>query len=190
MNATNSSFLEIVDNALNTLARRETSINNENRNVVSRNRVDRRNFTYRRNTSSNDLFSLLSNQFIDEYINSNPQPFNVLDDIITIYIDIVSGNNNSNTEDLSSITPTNKLIDRKPSQINKILGPYQKVTKNDILIEPSDGDKCCCTICLDEYKINQCKRILSCNHTFHKKCIDKWFNKNSECPVCRKNVFT
>lgn len=40
-----------------------------------------------------------------------------------------------------------------------------------------------CPICLDDDHENVIK--LSCNHFFHKHCIDRWVSNNSSCPVCR-----
>ena len=44
-----------------------------------------------------------------------------------------------------------------------------------------------CAICLTPFKAIQYQRILSkCQHTFHKKCIDKWLcDCNMSCPICR-----
>jgi hypothetical protein len=39
-----------------------------------------------------------------------------------------------------------------------------------------------CIICLEDTDIEIC--VLKCSHRFHKKCIDKWFFKKKECPVC------
>lgn len=176
-----NSFLEIIDNALNTLSRRENSLSHERINTVH----NRRNFTYRRNNSQ-DILSILSSQFIEDYIQSNPEPFSVLDDIITIYIDVMS-NNNDLVTDLSSITPVvDRDFKRTLTEINTILGPYSKIKSNDELLKKKE----CCSICQDEYKINQGKRVLVCNHTFHKKCIDKWLVCKSDCPICRTNVFS
>ena len=40
-----------------------------------------------------------------------------------------------------------------------------------------------CNICLQESK--ECVKT-KCKHTFHKKCITKWFKMNPRCPCCRK----
>lgn len=39
-----------------------------------------------------------------------------------------------------------------------------------------------CSICLDT--INKNSKKLTCIHTFHKKCIKKWFKKMKRCPLC------
>jgi hypothetical protein len=69
----------------------------------------------------------------------------------------------------------------KKDFIKKQLPKYTKVKKEDI------NDSCC--ICLENYTENTYKRSLSCNHHFHKKCIDKWLLKCDEehihCPMCR-----
>lgn len=43
-----------------------------------------------------------------------------------------------------------------------------------------------CSICLTDITIN--KKELSCKHQYHKKCIDKWLENKSTCPICRKDV--
>ena len=43
-----------------------------------------------------------------------------------------------------------------------------------------------CSICLTNIK--KSSNTLSCNHTFHKDCIDEWLKNNSTCPNCRTTV--
>jgi hypothetical protein len=46
-----------------------------------------------------------------------------------------------------------------------------------------------CAICLDTVKVGEFEKTLECKHTFHKKCIDRWFKKdNDSCPMCRLKV--
>ena len=48
-----------------------------------------------------------------------------------------------------------------------------------------------CCICCDEIKKNQLAYKTPCNHIFHKKCIQQWFDKSATfvptCPMCRKD---
>ncbi|XP_049535276.1 BRCA1-associated protein homolog 2-like [Anopheles darlingi] len=43
-----------------------------------------------------------------------------------------------------------------------------------------------CPICFEEMDDSDC-RSTSCNHQFHRHCIGRWLENNSECPICRKN---
>jgi hypothetical protein len=46
-----------------------------------------------------------------------------------------------------------------------------------------------CSICIDTFQIGEYQRTLCCTHSFHKKCIDRWFKKNkTDCPMCRKII--
>jgi hypothetical protein len=45
-----------------------------------------------------------------------------------------------------------------------------------------------CSICFEEIKENE-KKIIKCNHIFHKECIDKWFKRSHQCPLCRNSKF-
>jgi hypothetical protein len=41
-----------------------------------------------------------------------------------------------------------------------------------------------CSICLEfMYKF---KKLTKCGHQFHQTCIEKWFEKNNTCPLCRE----
>ncbi|GAV63036.1 zf-RING_2 domain-containing protein [Cephalotus follicularis] len=43
-----------------------------------------------------------------------------------------------------------------------------------------------CCMCLCEFDAEEEVSELSCNHFFHKSCLEKWFNnKHSTCPLCR-----
>ncbi len=60
----------------------------------------------------------------------------------------------------------------------KELGKYRKIKE--------EGGTC--SICLLPYEKGEYKRELpGCKHTYHKKCIDKWFKKDKKksCPLCR-----
>ena len=46
-----------------------------------------------------------------------------------------------------------------------------------------------CIICLKQTLSKDILRILKCNHTFHKSCIDTWFSRKLICPICMTCVF-
>ncbi|XP_009869155.1 PREDICTED: E3 ubiquitin-protein ligase RNF128, partial [Apaloderma vittatum] len=49
-----------------------------------------------------------------------------------------------------------------------------------------DGDSC--AVCLELYKPNEVVRILTCNHLFHKNCIDPWLLEHRTCPMCKCDI--
>lgn len=42
-----------------------------------------------------------------------------------------------------------------------------------------------CAICLDKYKQTDVVTILECQHLYHYTCVNQWFIKSSQCPICR-----
>ncbi|PIN21472.1 hypothetical protein CDL12_05817 [Handroanthus impetiginosus] len=43
-----------------------------------------------------------------------------------------------------------------------------------------------CVVCLGELEDEDKVRLLPlCKHAFHVKCIDQWFQRNANCPICR-----
>lgn len=53
-----------------------------------------------------------------------------------------------------------------------------------------DPSKHECSICCIQYIDDDDIKTLQCLHTFHKNCIDEWFQKKSTCPDCKFNLRT
>jgi hypothetical protein len=49
-------------------------------------------------------------------------------------------------------------------------------------------DEKLCSICYDDFKINDKVRKLPCMHLYHSNCIDKWLKNSKKCPLCQKEV--
>jgi len=101
---------------------------------------------------------------------------------IRILVDFNQDNLSNISEYIITLFPNGSM--EESSKYKRGLGPYYRIKKDDSLIKSND----CCSICLDNYKPGLYKRTIGCNHTFHKKCIDKWFKscKDMTCPICRK----
>ncbi|OCT65941.1 E3 ubiquitin-protein ligase RNF128-like isoform X2 [Xenopus laevis] len=65
-----------------------------------------------------------------------------------------------------------KLQLRTIKQGDKVLGP--------------GGDSC--AVCIEPYKPSDVVRILTCNHFFHKNCIDPWLLEHRTCPMCKCDI--
>ncbi len=99
-------------------------------------------------------------------------------------------NNNNNDEILiiENIIQENMIEENQNKDFS-----YIELTAEETKNIP-DSFECC--ICLEEKNIlhnennqnNESKTKLiklSCNHIFHEKCIKKWLEKDSTCPLCR-----
>lgn len=63
-----------------------------------------------------------------------------------------------------------------------------EIIKNDVF-EINENDLEECLICKESYKENNVVRKLPCNHSYHKICIDKWFENEKTCPMCRADCY-
>merc|ERR1711998_791667 len=66
------------------------------------------------------------------------------------------------------------------------LYPVSTIQPNTRL--PNDADSC--VICLNDFKPGEEIRTLSCEHVFHKSCIDSWLETHTTCPLCNVQLQT
>lgn len=45
-----------------------------------------------------------------------------------------------------------------------------------------------CSVCISDFQKEEIVVILSCNHVYHKNCVEEWIKTKSNCPYCRKSV--
>ncbi|KAJ8014197.1 hypothetical protein DPEC_G00037750 [Dallia pectoralis] len=45
-----------------------------------------------------------------------------------------------------------------------------------------------CAVCLEEFKTRDELGVCPCSHAFHKKCLLKWLEIRSVCPMCNKPI--
>jgi Ring finger domain len=120
---------------------------------------------------------------------------------------LFNSRNNSGFEMVTTISTTSpgslptSLFDALQNIVNMPSTSIGYETQEDIVVPlppecikqmPSkkykSKDTCTCSICFNDFKINERYRKLPCNHQFHKRCIDKWFNESVKCPMCRQDL--
>lgn len=84
-----------------------------------------------------------------------------------------------------SIENTLELLGLEKVPYNELVPKCKLITK-----ENDDSIGQMCSICQEDYTTKEYKRSLTCGHTFHKRCIDKWMrtSPNLDCPYCRKSI--
>jgi len=56
------------------------------------------------------------------------------------------------------------------------------------LHEELEETSCLCTFCLDEMKVGEELCRLPCMHTFHRRCVYAWLERDRRCMLCRLDV--
>jgi len=78
-------------------------------------------------------------------------------------------------------------------QTNRVPPPVpatrQELDRASILVNYTSPSDEICIICQDAFRADPPVRLLThCNHAFHKRCADVWFQTNVHCPVCRHDI--
>lgn len=59
-------------------------------------------------------------------------------------------------------------------------------TEISVVTDPVASDMC--SVCADSYQPYSVVRTLPCRHRFHMECIDRVFENDDRCPMCRHSV--
>ena len=79
-----------------------------------------------------------------------------------------------------------------PPASKKALETLEKINVTDdylknLVISKNDHS---CSVCKDEFELNQSLTGLPCKHVFHDDCIQPWLNERNSCPTCRHELPT
>ncbi len=67
--------------------------------------------------------------------------------------------------------------------------PEQITSATELLMVSEEDRFDNCSICVESINPNtEVRRINHCRHTFHRACIDTWFDRNVRCPNCRFDI--
>ena len=74
-----------------------------------------------------------------------------------------------------------------PPASKKVVENLERVNVNEEYLNKINqfGHEHNCSVCKDEFEINQNLINLPCKHTFHDECIKPWLKERNSCPTCR-----
>ncbi len=106
---------------------------------------------------------------------------NIIGDVALESLESQGVNNNWLSQPVHVALPK-ECIRKMPSK--RFKGDQNTSKEPDV----TDDDGPECTICFEKFEKNERYRELPCKHMFHKRCIDKWFDKSVNCPMCRQDI--
>ncbi|CAO1338829.1 unnamed protein product [Diamesa serratosioi] len=63
-----------------------------------------------------------------------------------------------------------------------------EIPKVEVTLHQVEKEKLQCSVCWDDFKLNETVRKLPCTHIFHECCIIPWLELHGTCPICRKSL--
>uniref|UniRef100_A0AAZ1XAR7 RING-type domain-containing protein n=1 Tax=Oreochromis aureus TaxID=47969 RepID=A0AAZ1XAR7_OREAU len=51
-----------------------------------------------------------------------------------------------------------------------------------------NSDSSMCAVCIESYKVGDVVTVLTCDHIFHKTCIEPWLLERRTCPMCKCDI--
>lgn len=77
-----------------------------------------------------------------------------------------------------------------PTQAQIEAGTHLSIVGVDIELGPGPDDNLC-SICQENYTTGDALRVINhCSHIYHRGCIERWFQNNVHCPLCRHDIRT
>ncbi|XP_026066434.1 E3 ubiquitin-protein ligase RNF128-like [Carassius auratus] len=91
------------------------------------------------------------------------------------------------TRRLTSLRQQNRTQKKLKSEAKKAIGQLQVRTlrQGD---QETGPDADACAVCIELYKPGDVLSVLTCNHFFHKSCIEPWLLEHRTCPMCKCDI--
>ncbi|XP_066570864.1 E3 ubiquitin-protein ligase RNF128 isoform X1 [Amia ocellicauda] len=88
---------------------------------------------------------------------------------------------------LSAVRAVSRKQKQLKAEAKKAIGQLQvRTLKQGDKETGPDADSC--AVCIDAYKPGDVLSILTCNHFFHKTCIEPWLLEHRTCPMCKCDI--
>ncbi|XP_034731400.1 E3 ubiquitin-protein ligase RNF128a [Etheostoma cragini] len=88
-----------------------------------------------------------------------------------------------------SLTMHRRSEKKLKSEAKKAIGRLQ-VRKLKAGDEETTSESHVCAVCIDSYKAGEVVTVLTCDHIFHKTCIEPWLLERRTCPMCKCDILT
>ncbi|XP_040023820.2 RING finger protein 148 [Gasterosteus aculeatus] len=88
---------------------------------------------------------------------------------------------------LYSLNAHRRADRRLKSEAKRAIGRLQ-VRKLKASDEETASDSHVCAVCIESYKAGDVVTVLTCDHIFHKACIEPWLLERRTCPMCKCDI--
>ncbi|OMJ81984.1 hypothetical protein SteCoe_17471 [Stentor coeruleus] len=155
-------------------------------------RNNNRNHSYQGIESNNQLH-IITNRYsnLGDYTsNINQESLFVQDDpnslTRTIYLAApgvsIEGKDVINCDRDTAVSYINDEFNKRPLDFNKYILVQQYYVENPDFLQEK------CTICLENYNLNEIVGRLPCYHFFHSSCLIEYFKSFDECPIDKEKL--
>lgn len=83
-----------------------------------------------------------------------------------------------NDEDNNNLRIFRRILDIEDLNIDTIPSIKYRDSLNDTK----------CSICLEDFIVDESIKQLRCEHIYHISCLEEWFNEKRICPLCRAHL--
>ncbi|XP_051530695.1 E3 ubiquitin-protein ligase RNF128a [Myxocyprinus asiaticus] len=88
---------------------------------------------------------------------------------------------------LNGLRQQNRKQKKLKAEAKKAIGQLQvRILRQGDQETGPDADTC--AVCIELYKPGDVLSILTCNHFFHKSCIEPWLLEHRTCPMCKCDI--
>lgn len=88
---------------------------------------------------------------------------------------------------LYSLNAVKRAEKRLKTEAKRAIGRLQvRTLKRDD--EETASDVHMCAVCIESYKAGEVVTVLTCDHIFHKACIEPWLLERRTCPMCKSDI--
>lgn len=119
--------------------------------------------------------------------NENEQLMTLFEEMLTEYIFPELDINNFVTIEITPLGYSDVLLDIINLQLPDKSLDIQFQTY-DCISKEEQIHKDTCAICLEKFKSDDIVSDITCNHIFHKDCIEQWGKTKQNCPLCKVDL--